>query len=82
MGERRDIVQRVNDSLPCLLRFRKKQHIDILCAKAGQQLIQDHARRVQSRDRFVGNVQYRAANRAGWHDAARVGYGILPEIQR
>ena len=28
-GERRDIVQRVNDSLSCLLRFRKKLHIYI-----------------------------------------------------
>ena len=45
-------------------------------------MIQDHARRVQPRNRFVGDIQYRTANRAGRHDASRIGYGILPEIQR
>ena len=45
-------------------------------------MIQDPARRVQPRNRFDGDIQYRTANRAGRHDASRIGYGILPEIQR
>ena len=81
-GERRDIVQRMNDGLSRLLRFRKKLHIHILCPDAGQQQIQGHARLVQPRNRSVGDIQYRAANRAGRHDASCIGYGILPEIQR